>query len=112
MPFGVHLHHQEEICPIFLFGRCNVEKINESDIITNRSEVPTIWYKDANEKEHRYFVDIYVPSQNRCVEIKSTWTMEKKRDCIFEKQQAVKDAGYKCEIWVFNGKGEKVECYL
>ena len=23
MPFGVHLHHQEEICPIFLFGRCN-----------------------------------------------------------------------------------------
>ena len=40
----------------------------------------------------------------------STWTA-KKKDCIFLKQRAVKDAGYKCEIWVYNTKGEKVECY-
>ena len=37
--------------------------------------------------------------------------MEKKRDSVFEKQQAVKDAGYECEIWVFNGKGKKIECH-
>ena len=36
----------------------------------------------------------------------------KKNDCIFLKQQAVKDAGYKCEIWVYNSKGEKVETYM
>lgn len=33
-------------------------------------------------------------------------------DCIFLKQNALKDAGYKCEIWVYNSKGEKVECYI
>jgi hypothetical protein len=27
------------------------------------------------------------------------------------KQQAVKDAGYKCEIWVYNRKGNIVEKY-
>ena len=26
-------------------------------------------------------------------------------------KQALEEAGYKCEIWVFNKKGEKVECY-
>lgn len=28
------------------------------------------------------------------------------------KQQALKDAGYKCEIWVYDGKGEMVEKIL
>jgi hypothetical protein len=28
------------------------------------------------------------------------------------KQKAVKDAGYNCEIWVYNSKGEKVECIV
>ena len=87
----------------------NIEKISEDDIITNRSEVPTIWYKDINEKKHRYFVDIYIPSQKRCIEVKSTWTFQKNN--VFEKQQAMKDAGYECEIWVFDRKGKKVERY-
>ena len=89
----------------------NIEKINEDNIITNRTKVPIVWYKDEEGKDHRYFVDILIPSQKRCIEIKSTWTMEKKRDSVFEKQQAMKNAGYECEIWVFNGKGEKVECH-
>ena len=35
----------------------------------------------------------------------------KEKDCIFLKQQALKDAGYECEIWVYNKKGEKIECH-
>jgi len=88
------------------------EDVPENDIVVNRKEVPTIWYKDDNGKKHRYFVDCYIPSQNRCIETKSTWTAKKKKDCIFLKQQAVKDAGYKCEIWIYNSKGEKVETYM
>ena len=87
-----------------------IEKTNEDDIITSRLDVPTIWYEDKEGKKHRYFVDIFIPSQNRCIEIKSTWTMKKKHDNVLEKHQATKDAGYECEIWVYNGKGEKVEC--
>jgi hypothetical protein len=87
------------------------ENILEDDILVSRKEVPSVWYEDANGTKRRYFVDCFIKSQNRCIEVKSTWTAEKKKDCIFLKQQALKDAGYECEIWVYNSKGEKVECY-
>ena len=88
------------------------EGILEEDIIVNRSEVPEVWYKDTSGKERRYFVDCFIKSQNRCIEAKSTWTAEKKQDCIYLKQQALKDAGYKCEIWVYDRNGEIVEKIL
>lgn len=88
------------------------ENILEHDIILKRSEVPECWYEDANKNKHRYYVDCFIKSQNRCIEAKSTWTAEKKKDNIFLKQNALKNAGYKCEIWVYNSKGEKVECYI
>jgi len=88
------------------------ENILEEDILVKRSEVPQVWYTDINGKEHRYFVDCLIKSQNKCIEVKSTWTAEKKKEIIFLKQQALKDAGYECEIWVYNGKGEKVNCYI
>jgi hypothetical protein len=90
------------------------ENILEDNIITSRSEVPEIWYLDANDKKHRYYVDVFIPSQNRMIECKSTWTMKKgiEKGNIYLKQKACKDAGYSCEIWVYNSKGEKVECIL
>ena len=88
------------------------EGILEEDIVVNRSEVPEVWYKDTSGKERRYFVDCFIKSQNRCIEAKSTWTAEKKQDCIYLKQQALKDDGYNCEIWVYDGKGEMIEKIL
>lgn len=70
--------------------------------------VPEVCYEDNEGKRHRYYVDIFIPSQNRCIEVKSTWTLEKKKHIVFIKQQAVKDAGYKCEIWIYNAKEERV----
>jgi hypothetical protein len=90
----------------------NNENINEDDIITGCKNVPTIWYNDENGKKHRHYVDIFIPSQNKCIEVKSTWTAEKKKDCIFLKQNAGKDLGYKYEIWVYDGKGNIVNKYL
>jgi len=88
------------------------ENINEEEIVVGIKNVPSIWYNDENNKKHRHYVDIFIPSQNRCIEVKSTWTAEKKRDNIFLKQQAAKSLGYKYEIWVYNGKGIIVETYL
>lgn len=88
----------------------NIENINEEDISNGASNVPEIWYK-IDDKERRHYVDIYIPSQNRCIEVKSTWTAEKKKDNIFLKQQAGKELGYNYEIWIYDGKGKKVECY-
>ena len=88
------------------------ENIPEEDIINGCKNVPIIWYEDENGIKHRHFVDIFIPSQNRCIEVKSTWTAEKKKDIIFQKQKSAKENGYNYEIWVYNQKGEKVECYI
>jgi|LakMenEpi03Aug12_release.lakeMendotaPanAssembly.Ray.scaffolds.fasta_scaffold156046_2 hypothetical protein len=85
--------------------------ILEEDIINGCKNVPEIWYEDENGIKHRHYVDIFISSKNRCIEIKSTWTAKKNKDCIFLKQQAGKELGYEYEIWVYNGKGEKVECH-
>jgi hypothetical protein len=85
------------------------EGILEDDIVVKRSDVPSVWYEDASKKKRRYFVDCFIKTQNRCIEAKSTWTAAKKKDCIYLKQQALKDVGYLCEIWVYDGKGELVE---
>jgi hypothetical protein len=85
--------------------------ILESDIILGHKNVPKIWYTDENGKQHRHYVDIFIASLNKCIEVKSTWTIKKKQDNVFLKQNAAKDLGYKYEIWVYNSKGEKVEFY-
>jgi UDP-N-acetylglucosamine 1-carboxyvinyltransferase len=66
-------------------------------------------FKKLGIKLERRGDDIFIPSQNRCVEVKSTWTMKKKKDNIFLKQNAAKMLGYNYEIWVYNGKGQIVE---
>jgi hypothetical protein len=87
------------------------ESICESDIITGCKNVPVIWYNDANNKKHRHYVDIYIPLQNKCIEVKSTWTFKMQKETIFLKQQAAKEVGYLYEIWVYDNKGNKVEFY-
>ena len=85
------------------------EGILEDDIVVKRSEVPSVWYEDTNGKKRRYFVDCFIKSQSRCIEAKSTWTAAKKKDCIYLKQNVLKEAGYLCEIWIYDGNGELVE---
>jgi hypothetical protein len=87
------------------------ENISEEDIVTGTINVPTIWYNDSNNKKRRHFVDIFIPSKNKCIEVKSTWTFTKQKDIIFLKQSAAKELGYLYEIWVYDKEGNKVEFY-
>jgi hypothetical protein len=89
----------------------NRENITEENILNGLLNVPEIWYTGLDNVIHRYYVDLFIPSQNRCIEVKSDYTITRDNNTIKLKQQAVKDAGYECEIWVYNSKGEKVECY-
>jgi glucan-binding YG repeat protein len=50
-----------------------VNTFNEDEIITGSGSVPEIWYDDDEGTKHRHFVDIFIPSQNKCIEVKSTW---------------------------------------
>ena len=85
-----------------------VEKIPEDNIITNRKDVPVIWYTDINNKKRRHYVDIFIPSQNRCIEVKSTWTNQTKNN-VLEKQKGAKDLGYIYEIWIYDREGNIVD---
>ena len=89
-----------------------IKLYKEEDIILGCTNVPIISYNDLDGKCHKHFVDIFIPSQNKCIEVKSTWTAEKKKDNIFLKQDAGKKLGYGYEIWVYDEKGKKIECYL
>jgi hypothetical protein len=84
------------------------EKMDESDIITGCKNVPEIIYLDENNKTHIHFVDIFIPSQNKCIEVKSTWTFAKCN--VLLKQKAAKELGYKYEIWVYDRNHNKT-CY-
>jgi hypothetical protein len=72
--------------------------------------VPTIWYNDLQGNKHRHFVDIFIPSQNKCIEVKSSWTVKLKN--VFLKQKAAKELGYNYEIWVYDNKGNISEKLL
>jgi hypothetical protein len=87
------------------------ENIDEEDIITGCKNVPTIWYNDSNNKKRRHFVDIFIPSKNKCIEVKSLWTLKKQKEVIFLKQTAAKELVYLYEIWVYDKEGNKVEFY-
>ena len=84
------------------------EKIDENDIIVNRKDVPEIWYYDKNGRKRRHYVDFYIKTQNRCIEVKSTWTYQEKNN-VEEKQYAGQQMGFNYEIWIFDNKGNKVE---
>jgi len=85
--------------------------ILEEDIINGCKNVPEIWYDDDIGHKHRHYVDIYIKSQNRCIEIKSTWTFQMAHCHIFEKQDAAKQLGYDYEVWVFAENGELLDTY-
>jgi hypothetical protein len=110
LPSGKNVHVQGYE-PFALDCLIQNEQIKEEDIVLGCKNVPTIWYIDELGKKHRHYVDIFIPSLNKCIEVKSTWTKEKKKDCIFLKQQAAKDLGYIYEIWVYDRKGNRTEIY-
>ena len=80
---------------------------DESDLLISNKNIENkigqIWYKDGLGNNHRYVPDIYIISENKIIEVKSTWTYQNKIDNIFLKQQRCLDMGMKFEFIVFNG---------
>ncbi len=77
----------------------------ENDIITSRKEVPELWWTfEEDNTRHRHYVDFYLPSIRKCIEIKSTWTYDKNEDKVLAKQTSAKKDGFSYEIWIFDKK--------
>lgn len=84
-------------------------KIYTSEQIkTFRQDIPRIAYT-YNNKNKFHFPDIYIPHENRIIEVKSTWTYKRDKDRIHAKEEATKKMGYIYEIWIYTNKGKRVE---
>ena len=75
----------------------------ESDILTNRFDVPRILY----DKTHYYYPDIYIVSENKIIEVKSSYTYEKCKNINEMKRDACISLGYSFEFWIFDNKRNK-----
>jgi len=80
------------------------DNVKEDDICFIKKKVPIIWYEE-NNKKHRHYVDFFIKSLNKCIEVKSIWTFEKKQNNVLIKQNASKKIGYLYEIWIFEPNG-------
>lgn len=85
----------------------NKEKIKEHDIYVGE-EVPIIRWSDQNGKPRVHYPDIYIKSQNRIVEVKSTYTIRSKKELLIRKEFAEKE-GYIYNIYVLDVKGNIIE---
>lgn len=61
-----------------------------------------------NDTQHRYYTDLYVRSSNKCIEVKSDYTVTVNPHITELKKLATIDAGYNYELRVYNRKGERV----
>ena len=76
----------------------------EEDIIVGHT-VPVIVYTDPETyREHKYYPDIWIPSQNKLIEVKSTWTYHRNEVKNEAKFIAAFLAGYDMEVWVYDGR--------
>lgn len=77
--------------------------ISEHNIITGPINVPIIWY-EFNNKQHRYYTDIYLKDLNKCIEVKSTWTFILNNEQNKLKFIKTKELGYNIEFWIISNK--------
>lgn len=75
--------------------------LDEKDIILSRRNMPNIEYI-INNKKHRYYPDIYIPSQNKIIEIKSSYTYKSSLIKNMIKALATRKINYDFEFWVYD----------
>jgi len=75
------------------------------EVFTNDVKVmPRMIYFHGG-KRHRYYPDLYIPSQKRFIEVKSTWTYSRYLPQNEAKAQGCLQDGYAFEFWICSAKG-------
>ncbi len=79
------------------------KEMKESDFTNDVKLMPKFTYQFGG-KSHRYYPDLYIPSQKKIIEVKSPYTYNKQleqNNC--KKDQVVQD-GYTFEFWICSKK--------
>jgi hypothetical protein len=74
----------------------------EEQIVTDNKLIPS--FKYFFQKERTYYPDIYIPYENKIIEVKSIWTYNKNLEQNLSKKQACLDQGYLFEFWICSNK--------
>lgn len=77
--------------------------LTDHEICTNES-IPQFWY-EYEGKIRRYYPDIYIKSERKFIEVKSTFTANYKPHIINLKRESVLKLGFEFELWVFDIDG-------
>jgi hypothetical protein len=80
---------------------------SEDQLNTGTANVPRIKY-NYNQKNRYHYPDIWIPHENKLIEVKSTQTYQWHKDEVLRKKKACEEQGYIYEIWCFNAKGERI----
>ena len=84
------------------------QEYKENDLLIDSKDIENkigqIWYIKETGKRGRYYPDIYVISENKIIEVKSTWTFKKDKNKNMSKKQACINNGLNFEFMVFNKK--------
>ncbi len=67
------------------------------DVLTSPKDMPEITYR-LDEKEHRYYPDIFIPKDNIIIEVKSEWTLKLHWDRNQAKFEAAKSMGFNFKL--------------
>jgi hypothetical protein len=79
------------------------EGIDEDDIIVDPEDIPVIQYL-WDGHYHSYYPDIFIPSENRIIEVKSLFTIDHLTEQNQEKWKATAMEGYDFEVRIYNKK--------
>lgn len=83
---------------------------NQNEIITGIDKVPNIKYMFEN-KEHVYFCDIFIPKENKIIEVKSKYTYEKELERnILKKEACIRD-GYDFKFYMYDEKSKVITIF-
>lgn len=86
------------------------DNIIPENILIDNGVMPKFTYIDKTcNKKRRYYPDIFIKSENKFIEVKSTYTLILDKLCIDDKLQSVVDSGYNIELWIISSKGRLLE---
>ena len=72
------------------------------------NKMPEVFY-DFEGSEHRYFMDLFIPHENKIIEVKSTYTLNLHLEQNIAKALACKAMGFEFEFRVYDKRGSLIE---
>lgn len=77
-----------------------LEKYTEDEIVNDKHLIPTFWWIDNNNVNHRYYPDFFIPKDQLILEIKSAWTYKLHKVKIDKTKEVIESSGYKFDCWI------------